>query len=114
MTATSGLRPGAVSNRYLLQQFLRQSEPVASLSGDAWRRAVIGRRLVYRDDEPAAQADAGTGFMYSMVLIGVDVELAAEANGAVRVDESGRDDRRADDRNARRDRDLDGVETTAV
>jgi hypothetical protein len=71
MPATSGLQPGAVSNRYLLQQFLRQSEQVASLSGDRLRRAVVGRRLVYGDDEPAAQVGAGAMFMYSMVLIAI-------------------------------------------
>ena len=70
MPATSGLQPGAVSNRYLLQQFLRQARPVASLSGDDLRRALVGGRLVYRDDEPVAQVGAGARFMYSMVLIG--------------------------------------------
>lgn len=77
MPATSGLQPGAVSNRYLLQQFLRQSQPVASLSGDGLRRAVVGRRLVYRDDEPVARAGAGGMFMYSMVLIGSDGERSS-------------------------------------
>jgi hypothetical protein len=77
MPATSGLQPGAVSNRYLLQQFLRQSEQVASLSGDRLRRAVVGRRLVYGDDEPLAQVGAGAMFMYSMVLIGADGERSS-------------------------------------
>ena len=72
MPATSSLQPGAVSNRYLLQQFLRQSRPVASLSGDDLRRALVGGRLVYRDGEPVAQVGAGAKFMYSMVLIGPD------------------------------------------
>lgn len=77
MPATSGLRPGSVSNRYLLQQFVRQSQPVASLAGEALRRAVIGRRLIYHDDEPAAQAGAGGEFMYSMVLLSADGERSS-------------------------------------
>jgi hypothetical protein len=77
MPASSGLRPGAVSNRYLLQQFLRQSEQVVGLAGDDLRRAVSGRRLVYHDDDPVVRSTAGATFMYSMVLIGADGERSS-------------------------------------
>src|SRR6267142_5016 len=42
MPATDSLRPGAVSDRYLVVQFDKQARPVATLSGPALASLVLG------------------------------------------------------------------------
>jgi len=64
MPATGSLQPGAVSDRYLVQQFDKQARPVASLSGAALAALVLGGRLLFVDHEattgpPAAPAAGG-------------------------------------------------------
>jgi hypothetical protein len=77
MPAISGLQPGVVSNRYLLQQFMRQARPIASLEGEALRGAVVGGRLSYDDREPSAGGAGEKRFLYSIMLIGPDGERSS-------------------------------------
>ena len=63
MPATDSLRPGAVSDRYLIVQFDKQARPVATLSGAALAPLVLGGRLIFIDREantPAAASPTGS------------------------------------------------------
>jgi hypothetical protein len=51
MPATDSLRPGAVSDRYLVVQFDKQARMVASLSGPALASLVLAGRLIFIDHE---------------------------------------------------------------
>lgn len=62
MPATDSLRPGAVSDRYLIAQFDKQARPVAALSGPALASLVLGGRLIFIDPDatgPAGGSPAG-------------------------------------------------------
>jgi hypothetical protein len=58
MPATDSLRPGAVSDRYLVVQFDKLARPVATLSGPALAALVLGGRLIFIDHD--ATSPAGT------------------------------------------------------
>jgi hypothetical protein len=63
MPATDSLRPGAVSDRYLVVQFDKQARPVATLSGPALAPLVLGGRLIFIDHDansPAAASPPGS------------------------------------------------------
>jgi len=65
-----GLRPGAVSDRYLVQQFERQARVVEFLAGDGLRSHVEGGRLLYVDRDPAGSSSAGPKrFLYGLQVI---------------------------------------------
>ena len=58
MPATDSLRPGAVSDRYLIVQFDKQARPVATLSGAALAPFVVGGRLLFIDHGANSSAAA--------------------------------------------------------
>jgi hypothetical protein len=61
MAATESLRPGAVSERYLVQQFERQARPVGAFSGADLDALVLAGRFLFVDrgaGVPAAAAPA--------------------------------------------------------
>jgi hypothetical protein len=63
MPATDSLRPGAVSDRYLVVQFDKQARPVVTLSGPALAPLMLGGRLIFIDHDangPAAASPPGT------------------------------------------------------
>jgi hypothetical protein len=61
MPATDSLRPGAVSDRYLVGQFDKQARPVATLSGPALASLVLGGRLIYTDQDATGAAGSSPG-----------------------------------------------------
>ena len=58
MPATDSLRPGAVSDRYLIVQFDKQARPVATLSEAALAPLVLGGRLIFIDHDANTSAAA--------------------------------------------------------
>jgi hypothetical protein len=54
LAAGPSLRPGAVSERYLVQQFLKQARPVASIPESELKTQMIGGRLQFIDKGAAA------------------------------------------------------------
>ena len=65
-----GLRPGAVSDRYLVQQFERQGREIALLRDESLREHVEGGRLLYIDHEPAGPGAAGARrFLYGLQVV---------------------------------------------
>jgi hypothetical protein len=60
MPASASLRPGAVSERYLVQTFLKQAKPVAEVTGDAFVSSVQQGSLRFVDRD-AAVAPAAAG-----------------------------------------------------
>ena len=75
MVASPSLRPGAVSERYLVQQFLKQSRPVAAVSGADLAAQVSSGRLQFIDrgaasmQEPAAGLTGGPAYLYGMQVV---------------------------------------------
>ena len=65
------LRPGLVSQHYLMRQFDKGAQAVASLSGAALESAAPKGRLRFRDAGVLGQtpADTRTRYMYSVLLI---------------------------------------------
>jgi len=59
--ASPSLRPGAVSERYLVQQFLKLSRPVAAVSGADFRAQVSSGRLQFIDRGAASMQDSAGG-----------------------------------------------------
>jgi hypothetical protein len=53
MPATESLRPGAVSERYLVQQFGKLARPIATLSGGSLDAMVLDGRFLFVDREAA-------------------------------------------------------------
>lgn len=65
-----GLRPGAVSDRYLVQQFERQARVVDLLAGDALQAHVAGGRLLYVDRDPAgSSATTQRRYLYGLQVV---------------------------------------------
>ncbi len=71
MRATDTLKPGSVSQRYLLQEFERGAQVVATLGGEALALAAPGGRLTFRDTGALSAAPAGARprFMYGVVIV---------------------------------------------
>ena len=65
-----GLRPGAVSDRYLVQQFERQARIVELLAGETLQAHVVGGRLLYVDEDPAGpSATTMRRFLYGLQVV---------------------------------------------
>jgi len=75
MAASPSLRPGAVSERYLVQQFLKQSRPVAVVSGADLGAQVSSGRLQFIDrdaasvQEPPGELTGGPAYLYGMQVV---------------------------------------------
>jgi len=71
MPATTTLRPGLVSARYLQRQFEKESKAVAALSKQALEKAAPGGRLRFRDRDvaSAARSALASRFLYSVVVV---------------------------------------------
>jgi len=75
MAASPSLRPGAVSERYLVQQFLKQSRQVAAVSGGDLRAQASGGRLQFIDHGAASMpettggATGGLAYLYGMQVV---------------------------------------------
>ena len=71
LQATSSLRPGSVSDRYLLRQFEQKAAVLATLEGEALREAAPEGRLSYRDREviPRAAAGVTARYLYSVRIL---------------------------------------------
>jgi hypothetical protein len=68
---TASLRPGAVSKRYLVAQFSRQAEVVATFTGKALERAAPGGRFLHSDGGAfdAVVPSGSISYLYSLALI---------------------------------------------
>jgi hypothetical protein len=64
-----GLRPGAVSDRYLVQQFERQAREVTSLDEQALPAHVEHGRLHFLDRNPAGDAAGPRRFLYGLQVV---------------------------------------------
>jgi hypothetical protein len=85
MPATDSLRPGAVSDRYLIAQFDKQARPVATLSGPALASQVLGGRLIFIDHDatvPAGESPAGTPPGIPSIASAAAAPAAPAASGA--------------------------------
>jgi hypothetical protein len=82
MPATDSLRPGAVSDRYLIVQFDKQARPVATLSGPALAPLVLGGRLLFVDHEASAAAAASPPGAPSAAPAAVPSSVAAPSGAA--------------------------------
>jgi hypothetical protein len=80
LEAPEGLRPGAVSDRYLVQQFERQAREVASFDDAALPAHVEQGRFFFVDSDPAGSTAAGP----KRFLYGLQVVDAKEARSPLR------------------------------
>ena len=71
MRPAPGLRPAAVSARYLLLAFQKEAKVVVSLSGAGLQQALASGRLVYRDRDAFSAAPGGPGprYLYALQVI---------------------------------------------
>jgi len=73
LKATGTLRPGAVSDRYLVQQFQKQASVIAGLAGEDLRRSISRGRFLFSDRDAVATPTATEGqpprFLYALHIV---------------------------------------------
>ena len=73
LRSTGTLRPEAVSERYLVQQFQKQAEVVARLSGETLQKSIVHGRLLFADSSavatPATSEGAPARFLYGLQVM---------------------------------------------
>jgi len=69
LEAPEGLKPGAVSDRYLVQQFERQSHEIASFDDAALPVHVEQGRFYYVDTNPAGEAMGPKRYLYGLQVV---------------------------------------------
>ncbi|HZM71366.1 MAG TPA: fibronectin type III domain-containing protein [Candidatus Cryosericum sp.] len=73
LQSTGTLRPEAVSERYLVQQFQKQAATIASLTGEDLRRSLVRGRFVFGDGEVAKATATAEGapprFLYALQIV---------------------------------------------
>lgn len=73
LQSTGTLRPEAVSERYLVQQFQKQAATIASLTGEDLRRSMVRGRFVFADAEATKATPTAEGaparFLYALQIV---------------------------------------------
>jgi hypothetical protein len=73
LQSTGTLRPEAVSERYLVQQFQKQAATIASMTGEELQRNMVRGRLVFGDAEAAQATPTADGaparFLYALQVV---------------------------------------------